>query len=166
MRDVGALKMKQFSLQSAFFLKACEGGKEEKNENIGQTVNNFIGKLPFNRLCAKMPSLSKFSKYANYAFCLLVLCLVLFAFSGGSPQDEALDELENIVERMESLVARAEDGEVSYEGFVEQYTSLMSDVSSFTDDHGIDDDDLSEAQKKNGRVNQLSGYRLPLKNPE
>lgn len=54
---------------------------ENKKSKISETIN----KLPFNNIAKKIPVLGKFSSYANYAVCVLVLLFVVMLVLPSSP---------------------------------------------------------------------------------
>lgn len=57
-------------------------------------VKNTINKLPFNNMAAKVPFLARAAKYANYAFCVLVV-IVLLSFLFGGGEDKYVSMVKN-----------------------------------------------------------------------
>ena len=53
---------------------------------ILQSLKTIINKLPFNKLAEKVPGLSKFASFANYAFCSCIIIVILLLLVVPSPQ--------------------------------------------------------------------------------
>lgn len=108
-------------------------------------INAFINRLPFNGIAAKLPIIQRFSKYANYAVCVLVILLVLGLCTSKSPIDSYLDDFEHIIKSYEVALDKCENGSISYEEFLLKVNDIVDDVGNLDGDNL---DNMNSKQKK------------------
>ena len=97
----------------------------ERATVIIKKIKESINKLPFNNLFGKIPALSKFSSYANYGFCVLVLMVLSLSigFSGNSGSTNIKD-VEYYVHQYESDPHRSK-GFGGYYQYYNEYVQLL-----------------------------------------
>ena len=98
----------------------------ERATVIIKKIKESINKLPFNNLFGKIPALSKFSSYANYGFCVLVLMVLSLSigFSGNS-RSTNIKDVEYYVRQYESDPYRSKGWGGYYHQFYNEYVELL-----------------------------------------
>lgn len=135
-------------LEAAGVFATPESIQNVKPKNsILTKADAFINKLPFNGMAAKLPILQRFSKYANYAVCVLAVLLLLSIFTAKNPVDSVLDDMEKIVNSMEKVVVQYENGDITEREAERKMMNLVAEIEELEGKYKINDDDWTPAQK-------------------
>lgn len=135
-------------LEAAGVFATTESIQNVKPKNsILTKVDGFINKLPFNGMAAKLPILQRFSKYANYAVCVLAVLLLLSIFTAKNPVDSYLDDYEKLVNSMAKVMIQYENGDITEREAERKIMNIIAESEEFDKKYRIKDDDWTPAQK-------------------
>lgn len=125
-------------------------GKTAEKTHFLSRVSNLIDKLPFNGFAAKIPAIQKFSKYANYAVCIVFALFVFAIFSSKNPVDSYIDDLEGAANSMAVAVEKCEDGHISYEEMQSEVKKIVADIDKISEKYSgkFQDSDIDSEQAK------------------
>ena len=111
-------------------------------------VNALINKLPFNGIAAKLPIIQRFSKYANYAVCVLAVLLLLSIFTAKSPMDSFLDDFEKIVNSMSKVLVQYEEGYISEAEAERKMFNLVAEAEELDEKYKNKNQDMTPKQEQ------------------
>lgn len=135
-------------LEAAGVFATPENIQNVKPKNsILAKVDGFINKLPFNGMAAKLPILQRFSKYANYAVCVLAVLLLLSIFTAKNPVDSYLDDYEKLVNSMAKVMIQYENGDITEREAERKIMNIIAESEELDKKYRIKDDDWTPAQK-------------------
>ncbi len=111
----------------------------EKQSLLGK-INSLVNKLPFNKFLGKIPLLKKVSKYANWAFCVAVLFILLACLFGGASENVT----ENPLVGTWRHYYNGSDSEAFYDD-----DGIASDYYTFYSDGSYEHFDVSRTSTRN-----------------
>lgn len=134
-------------------VKETKDAKENSASNVSlfKKIGSLVNRLPFARLVSRVPVISGFAKYANYAFCIIFIILIIALFTAKDPIDTYLDNMDSIVNRMGTLIEKCENSKISFEELQDGMDDLASEIVNLEAD--FDSDDMSEEQMN--RLNKV-----------
>ena len=139
-------------LQEAGVFEENQKTPSEKNKfGFAQKINGLINLLPFNSFAARLPVVSKFSRYANHIVCVLIALIIISVVTSKSPAEQLVSDIESLAKTGTTLVTKCEKGEMSYDEFENKMQKLAQEMIDLEDKYkgiGIQDGDFSEEQTK------------------